>query len=73
MQDVLAVPHPVHFEETDSNIIERIRSIKQEKVDLAIRLPELEQELSDSEILDSASSVSSDSLDQLGSVDSEGQ
>lgn len=73
MQDVLDVPHPVHFEETDSNIIERIRSIKQEKVDLAIRLPELEQELSDSEILDSASSVSSDSLDQLGSVDSEGQ
>uniref|UniRef100_A0A3Q2P762 Myosin IXb n=1 Tax=Fundulus heteroclitus TaxID=8078 RepID=A0A3Q2P762_FUNHE len=43
------------------------------RVDLAVRLPELEQDSSDCEVLDSASSVSSDSLDQLGSVDSEGQ
>lgn len=42
--------------------------------DLACRLPELEHENSDNEILDSASSMSSDSLDdRLGSVDSEGQ
>lgn len=42
--------------------------------DLACRLPELEQENSDNEILDSASSMSSESLeDRLGSVDSEGQ
>lgn len=42
--------------------------------DLACRLPELEHENSDNEILDSASSMSSESLDdRLGSVDSEGQ
>lgn len=42
--------------------------------DLAWRLPELEHENSDNEILDSASSMSSESLDdRLGSVDSEGQ
>lgn len=42
--------------------------------DLACRLPELENENSDNEILDSASSMSSESLDdRLGSVDSEGQ
>ncbi|MEQ2231408.1 hypothetical protein ILYODFUR_000086 [Ilyodon furcidens] len=67
------VPHLSQPDETDLTIIERIKSIKQEKVDLAIRLPELEQDHSDTEILDSASSVSSDSLDQLGSIDSEGR
>ncbi|XP_054914132.1 unconventional myosin-IXb isoform X2 [Poeciliopsis prolifica] len=67
------VPHQLQSDESDSTIIERIKSIKQEKLDLVIRLPELEQEHSDSENADSASSVSSDSLDQLGGVDSEGQ
>ncbi|MED6260847.1 hypothetical protein ATANTOWER_030193, partial [Ataeniobius toweri] len=67
------VPHLSQPDETDITIIERIKSIKQEKVDLAIRLPELEQDHSDTEILDSASSVSSDSLDQLGSIDLEGR
>ncbi|XP_027875163.1 unconventional myosin-IXb isoform X2 [Xiphophorus couchianus] len=67
------VSHPLQSDESDRTIIERIRSIKQEKLDLAIRLPELEQEHSDSENVDSASSVSSDSLDQLGRVDLEGQ
>ncbi|XP_043990596.1 unconventional myosin-IXb [Gambusia affinis] len=62
------VPHPLQVDESDSIIIKRIKSIKKEKLDLVIRLPELEQEHSDS-----ASSVSSDSLDQLGSVDSEGR
>uniref|UniRef100_A0A096MDT4 Uncharacterized protein n=1 Tax=Poecilia formosa TaxID=48698 RepID=A0A096MDT4_POEFO len=65
------VPHLLQSDESDSTIIERIKSIKQEKLDIAIRLPELEQEHSDSENVDSASSVSSDSLDQLGGVDSE--
>ncbi|KAM4557207.1 unconventional myosin-IXb isoform 2-T2 [Fundulus diaphanus] len=69
----LEVPHTGQPDESDYTIIERIKSIKQEKVDLAVRLPELEQDSSDCEVLDSASSVSSDSLDQLGSVDSEGQ
>ncbi|XP_047224590.1 unconventional myosin-IXb isoform X5 [Girardinichthys multiradiatus] len=67
------VPHLSQPDETDITIIERIKSIKQEKVNLAIRLPELGQDHSDTEILDSASSVSSDSLDQLGSIDSEGR
>ncbi|XP_007563868.1 unconventional myosin-IXb isoform X3 [Poecilia formosa] len=67
------VPHLLQSDESDSTIIERIKSIKQEKLDIAIRLPELEQEHSDSENVDSASSVSSDSLDQLGGVDSEGK
>lgn len=41
--------------------------------DLACRLPELEHENSDNEILDSESSMSSESLDDhMGSVDSEG-
>ncbi|KAM4728261.1 unconventional myosin-IXb isoform 2-T2 [Anableps anableps] len=69
----LTVPLPMQSDESDSTIIERIKSIKQEKLDIAITLPELEQEHSDTEILDSASSVSSDSLDQLGGVDLEGQ
>ncbi|XP_015245227.1 PREDICTED: unconventional myosin-IXb-like isoform X1 [Cyprinodon variegatus] len=72
-QSQLDAPHPVQSEESDDNIIERIKSIKQFKAALASGLNELEQELSDSEILDSASSVSSDSLDQLGGIDSEGK
>nr|XP_057922694.1 unconventional myosin-IXb [Doryrhamphus excisus] len=62
-------------DQTDSDertLIERIRSIKQEKLDLACRLPDLEQENSDNEILDSSSSMSTESLDErLGSLDSE--
>ncbi|XP_077379220.1 unconventional myosin-IXb isoform X2 [Festucalex cinctus] len=62
-------------DQTDSDektLIERIKSIKQEKLDLACRLPDLEQENSDNEILDSSSSMSTESLDdRLGSLDSE--
>ncbi|KAM9844841.1 unconventional myosin-IXb isoform 2-T3 [Aulostomus maculatus] len=52
-------------DQTDSDertLIERIKSIKQEKVDLACRLPDLEQENSDNDNLD-MSSTSSESLD----------
>uniref|UniRef100_A0A672IHV9 Unconventional myosin-IXb-like n=1 Tax=Salarias fasciatus TaxID=181472 RepID=A0A672IHV9_SALFA len=61
-------------DETDERtLIERIKSIKQEKVDLACRLPDLEQEHSDDN-LDSSSSMSTESLeDRLDSLDSEGQ
>ncbi|XP_077580397.1 unconventional myosin-IXb [Stigmatopora nigra] len=63
-------------DETDSEertLIERIRSIKQEKLDLACRLPDLEQENSDNEILDSSSSMSTESLDdRLNSLDLDG-
>ncbi|XP_051944820.1 unconventional myosin-IXb isoform X3 [Hippocampus zosterae] len=62
-------------DQTDSDertLIERIKSIKQEKLDLACRLPDLEKENSDNEILDSSSSMSTESLDErLGSLDSE--
>uniref|UniRef100_A0A8P4JXB0 Myosin-IXb n=1 Tax=Dicentrarchus labrax TaxID=13489 RepID=A0A8P4JXB0_DICLA len=65
---------PMHTDETERTLIDRIKSIKQEKVDLACRLPDLEQENSDNEILDDSSSISSESLDErLGSIDSEGQ
>ncbi|XP_042353404.1 unconventional myosin-IXb [Plectropomus leopardus] len=59
-------------DETERTLIDRIKSIKQEKVELACRLPELEQENSDNDNLDSSSSMSSESLeDRLGSLDSE--
>uniref|UniRef100_A0A8C9WC27 Myosin IXB n=1 Tax=Scleropages formosus TaxID=113540 RepID=A0A8C9WC27_SCLFO len=48
--------------EAEKSLLERIKSIKQEKVDLACRLPELEQPGSDQENLDSEASVSSESL-----------
>ncbi|XP_076601854.1 unconventional myosin-IXb isoform X2 [Chaetodon auriga] len=61
-------------DETERTLIDRIKSIKQEKVDLACRLPELEQENSDNDNLDTSSSMSSESLeDRLGSLDSEGK
>lgn len=61
-------------DETERVLIDRIKSIKQEKVDLACRLPDLEQENSDNDNLDSSSSMSSESLeDRMGSLDSEGQ
>ncbi|KAM9349556.1 unconventional myosin-IXb isoform 2-T2 [Symphorus nematophorus] len=67
-------PEPIPSDETERTLIDRIKSIKQEKVDLACRLPELEQEHSDNDNLDSASSMSTDSLeDRMGSLDSEGQ
>ncbi|KAM9322226.1 unconventional myosin-IXb isoform 2-T2 [Pholidichthys leucotaenia] len=60
--------------ETEKTLIERIKSIKQEKLDLACTLPDLEQELSDNDNLDSLSSMSSESLDdQLGTRDLEGK
>ncbi|KAJ8408238.1 hypothetical protein AAFF_G00256520 [Aldrovandia affinis] len=63
--DLSAVPE---LEPTDSDtegerkLMERIESIKQEKDDLACRLPELEQPGSDQENLDSEASASSESL-----------
>ncbi|XP_061834774.1 unconventional myosin-IXb isoform X2 [Nerophis lumbriciformis] len=65
---------PDQTDSEESTLIERIKSIKQEKLDLACRLPDLEQENSDNEILDSSSSMSNESLDdRLGSLDSECQ
>uniref|UniRef100_H3DBQ4 Myosin IXB n=1 Tax=Tetraodon nigroviridis TaxID=99883 RepID=H3DBQ4_TETNG len=67
----LDVPQEIPSDEIEKTLIERIRSIKEEKEDLTCRLPNLEHENSDNEILDSASSMSSESLeDRLGSVDS---
>ncbi|XP_035032170.2 unconventional myosin-IXb isoform X2 [Hippoglossus stenolepis] len=48
--------------EAEQNLVERIKSIKQEKDDLACRLPEMEQPGSDQENLDSEASLSSESL-----------
>ncbi|XP_026169113.1 unconventional myosin-IXb isoform X2 [Mastacembelus armatus] len=70
----LNVPEQIHTDETEKTLIERIRSIKQEKVDLACRLPDLEQEHSDNENLDSCSSMSTESLeDRLRSLEQEGK
>ncbi|KAM7379577.1 hypothetical protein PAMP_005123 [Pampus punctatissimus] len=70
----LEVRKQIDSDETEKTLIERIRSIKQEKVDLACRLPDLEQEHSDNENLDSSSSMSTESLeDRLRSLDSEGK
>ncbi|KPP72515.1 hypothetical protein Z043_108476, partial [Scleropages formosus] len=61
--------------EAEKSLLERIKSIKQEKVDLACRLPELEQPGSDQENLDSEASVSSESLleDRPSNSDTEGK
>ncbi|KAF7661877.1 hypothetical protein LDENG_00252380 [Lucifuga dentata] len=59
--------------ETERALIDRIKSIKEEKEDLACRLPELEHESSDDDNTDSESSLSTDSLDRLTSQDSEGK
>uniref|UniRef100_A0A671LLI0 Unconventional myosin-IXb-like n=1 Tax=Sinocyclocheilus anshuiensis TaxID=1608454 RepID=A0A671LLI0_9TELE len=61
--------------EIEKNLLERIKSIKKEKNDLAFRLPEFDQDSSDAENMDSESLVSSDSLleDHCVSLDSEGQ
>ncbi|XP_058606755.1 unconventional myosin-IXb isoform X4 [Onychostoma macrolepis] len=61
--------------EIEKNLLERIKSIKKEKNDLAFRLPEFDQDSSDAENTDSESLVSSDSLleDYCVSLDMEGQ
>uniref|UniRef100_UPI0037E73108 unconventional myosin-IXb isoform X2 n=1 Tax=Semicossyphus pulcher TaxID=241346 RepID=UPI0037E73108 len=70
----LDAPPPIPSDETERTLIDRIKSIKQEKVDLACRLPDLEQDNSDNDNLDSSSSMSTDSLDErLDSLDSEGK
>ncbi|KAK1879442.1 Unconventional myosin-IXb [Dissostichus eleginoides] len=70
----LDVPDRMPLDETERTLIDRIMSIKQEKVDLACRLPDLEQDNTDDNLDSSSSSMSSDSLeDRLGSLDSEGQ
>ncbi|XP_077572676.1 unconventional myosin-IXb isoform X2 [Stigmatopora nigra] len=63
--DLKAVPEnePLDSDsEAEKNLVERIKSIKQEKEDLACRLPEMEQAGSDLENLDSEASLSSESL-----------
>ncbi|XP_052405097.1 unconventional myosin-IXb isoform X2 [Carassius gibelio] len=59
--------------EIEKDLLERIKSIKKEKNDLAFRLPELDQDSSDAENMDSESLVSSYSLleDHFVSLDSE--
>lgn len=70
----LDVPECIDSDEAEKTLMERIKSIKQEKVDLACRLPDLEQEHSDNDNLDSSSSMSTDSLeDRLKSLESEGK
>uniref|UniRef100_A0A671SIE9 Unconventional myosin-IXb-like n=1 Tax=Sinocyclocheilus anshuiensis TaxID=1608454 RepID=A0A671SIE9_9TELE len=76
--DLCAVPEnePLDSDtEAERSLMERIESIKQEKEDLACRLPELEQPGSDQENLDSEASVSSESLLDERAVcsDTEGQ
>ncbi|RXM96956.1 Unconventional myosin-IXb [Acipenser ruthenus] len=72
---------PVHEDSpTDSDIeaektlMERIKSIKEEKEEIVYRLPELEQPGSDQENLDSEASLSTESLldERTGILDSEG-
>ncbi|XP_062386559.1 unconventional myosin-IXb isoform X2 [Sardina pilchardus] len=60
--------------DSENILIERIKSIKQEKDDLTCRLPDLDEEQSDDN-LDSESSISTDSLleDRGFSLDSEGK
>ncbi|XP_065133061.1 unconventional myosin-IXb isoform X3 [Paramisgurnus dabryanus] len=57
----------------ENDLLDRIRSIKKDKSDLACRLPELFQDSSDGENLDSESLISSESLleDHFVSLDSE--
>ncbi|KAM9461335.1 unconventional myosin-IXb isoform 4-T5 [Clarias gariepinus] len=63
--DLRAVPEnePLDSDtEAERNLMERIKSIKQEKEDLVCRLPDMEQPGSDQENLDSEASASSESL-----------
>ncbi|KAI5609831.1 unconventional myosin-IXb [Silurus asotus] len=61
--------------EAERNLMERIKSIKQEKEDLVCRLPDMEQPGSDQENLDSEASASSESLldDRTPCLDMEGR
>ncbi|XP_034038626.1 unconventional myosin-IXb [Thalassophryne amazonica] len=68
----LKVPDQIESDDVEKTLIERIKSIKQEKVELACRLPDLEQENSDHDNLDSSPSTSTESLDHIESLDSEG-
>ncbi|XP_048832088.1 unconventional myosin-IXb-like isoform X5 [Brienomyrus brachyistius] len=75
--DLQAIPENLPTDsdrQAEKNLMERIKSIKQEKVELACRLPELEQPGSDQENLDSEASVSSESLqeERPGNLDTEG-
>lgn len=72
-QSELKVPQETQPDEAVKTLIERIKSLKQEKLDLVSRLPELDQEESDIENLDSSSWLSTDSLDLLGTLDLEGK
>ncbi|XP_051978155.1 unconventional myosin-IXb isoform X3 [Xyrauchen texanus] len=76
--DLCAVPENKTLDsdtEAERSLVERIKSIKQEKDDLACRLPELEQPGSDQENLDSETSISSESLlyERAACSDTEGQ
>ncbi|XP_072517308.1 unconventional myosin-IXb isoform X2 [Salminus brasiliensis] len=76
--DLCAVPEnePLDSDtEAERSLVERIKSIKQEKEDLACRLPDMEQPGSDQENLDSEASASSESLldDRALSSDTEGK
>ncbi|XP_049321383.1 unconventional myosin-IXb isoform X2 [Astyanax mexicanus] len=76
--DLCAVPEnePIDSDtEAERNLVERIKSIKQEKEDLACRLPDMEQPGSDQENLDSEASASSESLldERVLSSDTEGK
>ncbi|XP_017333341.1 unconventional myosin-IXb isoform X5 [Ictalurus punctatus] len=61
--------------EAERNLMERIKSIKQEKEELVCRLPDMEQPGSDQENLDSEASASSESLldDRTTCLDMEGR
>ncbi|XP_066551446.1 unconventional myosin-IXb isoform X2 [Amia ocellicauda] len=66
---------PVNLDsDAEQTLMMRIQSIKQEKEEIACRLPDLEQPGSDQENLDSEASVSSESLldDRPGNSDTEG-
>uniref|UniRef100_A0AAY4DEE8 Myosin IXB n=1 Tax=Denticeps clupeoides TaxID=299321 RepID=A0AAY4DEE8_9TELE len=66
------VPENEPFDtEIERTLMERIKSIKEEKEDLAFRLPELEQPGSDQENLDSEASLSSESLLDDRSINSD--
>ncbi|XP_058256600.1 unconventional myosin-IXb isoform X3 [Hemibagrus wyckioides] len=76
--DLRAVPEnePLDSDtEAERNLVERIKSIKQEKEDLVCRLPDMEQPGSDQENLDSEASASSESLldDRTPCSDMEGR
>ncbi|KAK1152491.1 hypothetical protein AOXY_G31171 [Acipenser oxyrinchus oxyrinchus] len=60
--------------EAEKTLMERIKSIKEEKEEIVYRLPELEQPGSDQENLDSEASLSTESLldERTGNLDSEG-